>query len=95
LPEQQATITQSLNAAESSPEQRQQLETWLEARMAEDPQFAQELRQLAQEIQQVIQIDDVQAKNIQQVFGGSGLQVNDPQAPVIQTGENANINFNY
>lgn len=94
-PEGQAVVTQMLESAESSLEQRQKLETWLGERMAKDAQFAEELRQLAQVIHQVIQIDEVQAKNLQQVFGGSGLQVNDPQAPVVQAGENANISFNY
>ncbi len=85
-PDQQAAVAAALEQADL-PERRQKLEQWLEKGMAQNTQFAQELRQLAQGIEQVIQIEDVQAKNIQQVFGGQGQQVNDPQAPVIQTVE--------
>ncbi len=94
-PEGQAGVAQMLEAAESSPEQRQKLETWLDAGMAKDPQFAAELRTLAQEIHQVIQIDQVQGKNIQQVFGGQGIMAPDANAPIIQAGENAKFEFNY
>ena len=55
--------------------------------------FVQEVKQLAAEIHQEIQ-SEVKAKNVQPIFGGQGLQVNDPQAPVIQA-KDSPITFNY
>lgn len=54
----------------------------LEAAMKEDDAFAQEVRQLASEINQEINIGEVLGKNIQNVYGGSPVQINDPTAPV-------------
>ncbi|MEX0271089.1 hypothetical protein AB3R30_18290 [Leptolyngbyaceae cyanobacterium UHCC 1019] len=49
---------------------------------------------IAQEIHQVIvQFDDVNAKNVQQIFGGQGLQVNDPKSQVIQAGDDNKFYF--
>ena len=59
--------------------------------MKQEPAFADELQQIAQ---QIINIEKVEG-NVMNVFGGQGLQVNDPNAPVIQAGESANITFNY
>ena len=88
-PEQQAAIVQSLQAADESLEQRQHLESWLTARMAEDPQFAEELRRLALEIDQVIRPEAVPARNVQQNIGAPGIQLNDSSGAVSQT-----INYN-
>jgi hypothetical protein len=93
-PEQQQAVSQALEAADR-PEQRQKLEKWLEAGMNQNAQFAQELRQLAQAIQQVIQVGDVQAKNVQQVFGGQGIMAPDAQAPIMQADKIDKIEFNY
>lgn len=59
----------------------------------ENDDFTKRVRELVTEIHQEIQ-SEVQAKNSQQIFGGQGLQVNDPQAPVIQA-KDSPITFNY
>jgi histidinol-phosphate/aromatic aminotransferase/cobyric acid decarboxylase-like protein len=63
----------------------------LEAEMVADPQFAAEVRQIAQ---QIINIETIEGRNVQQIFGGQGLQVNDPKAPVIQN-KDGSITINY
>jgi hypothetical protein len=60
--------------------------------MADDPQFAQEVRQLAQ---QIINIESVEGRNVQNVYGGEAFQVNDPTAPVIQGGTGHQIHITY
>lgn len=82
-PEQQVAVSQALEAAEL-PEQRQKLEGWLEKGMAANPDFAKELRQLAQEIDQVIYPEE-RARNLQQNIGAPGIQVNDSTGAVSQT----------
>ncbi|MBW4528504.1 MAG: hypothetical protein KME18_25610 [Phormidium tanganyikae FI6-MK23] len=78
------------NAGE--PEGIDDLAYYLKRVMKQDPAFANELQQIAQ---QIINIEKVEGRNVMNVFGGQGLQVNDPQAPTIQAGENANFTFNY
>ncbi|WP_448601688.1 hypothetical protein [Thermoleptolyngbya sp.] len=95
-PEKQKQLEQAMAAAETSPDQRQKLEEWLDRMMREHPEFAAELRTLAQEIHQIINVDTGQARNVQQVFaGGQGLMAPDANAPVIQAGANAQFTFNY
>ncbi|WP_448599370.1 hypothetical protein [Thermoleptolyngbya sp.] len=53
-PEKQKQLEQAMAAAETSPDQRQKLEEWLDRTMREHPEFAAELRTLAQEIHQII-----------------------------------------
>jgi hypothetical protein len=61
-----------------------------------DQNLKAEVEPIVQEIHQtIVQFDDIIGRNVQQVSGGQGLQVNDPNAPVIQAGDNANFNFNY
>jgi signal transduction histidine kinase len=72
-------------------------EAWIqqqvEAALAE-PDMVQGVEPLAQELQQVlVQIEAGNARNVQQVSGGQGQQVNDPNAPVIQAGDNARFYF--
>lgn len=74
-------------AANGSEEEQKKLEAHLSEVLTSDPSFNQKVKQLATEIYQAIQ--EVDAHNVQQIFGGQGLQVNDPKAPVIQAGENA------
>ena len=61
--------------------------------MAEDDEFAQQVKSLAQEIQQVISIGQVQGQNVQNVFGGEANQVNNPTGPVITGGSNNTYNI--
>ncbi|MGF1522619.1 MAG: hypothetical protein ACFBSF_09920 [Leptolyngbyaceae cyanobacterium] len=46
---------------------------YLQAVMADDPDFADEIRQLAQQINN---IDGIEGRNVQNVFGGQGQQFN-------------------
>lgn len=92
-PEKQRQLEQAMAAAETSPDERQKLEAWLERMMQQHPDFAEELRKLAQEIHQIINIDKVQGRNVQQVFGGQGLQVSDPNQPVFQIQGNPIFNL--
>ncbi|HIK39292.1 hypothetical protein [Thermoleptolyngbya sp. M55_K2018_002] len=92
-PEKQRQLEQAMAAAETSLDERQKLEAWLERMMQQHPDFAEELRKLAQEIHQIINIDKVQGRNVQQVFGGQGLQVNDPNQPVFQIQGNPIFNL--
>jgi hypothetical protein len=78
-------------AANGSQEAQKKLLEFLREILVSDSLLKQEVGQLAEEIYQVVQFDDVNARNVQQVFGGQGLQVNDPKSPVIQAGENAKI----
>ncbi len=66
---------------------------YLGVAMAEDDEFAQQVKSLAQEIQQVISIGQVQGQNVQNVFGGEANQVNNPTGPVITGGSNNTYNI--
>ena len=74
------------------PEGIEDLAYHLKRVMKQEPAFAHELQQIAQ---QIINIEKVEGRNVMNVFGGQGLQINDPNAPTIQAGESANITFNY
>ncbi|MEO0432050.1 MAG: hypothetical protein AAF151_10190 [Cyanobacteria bacterium J06656_5] len=67
--------------------------SYLDIAMDEDDDFAQQVRALAQEIQQVISIDQVQGQNVQNVFGGEGNQVNSPDGPVVMGGSGNTIHI--
>jgi hypothetical protein len=50
-----------------------------------DGAFAEQMKGMVQEIQTLVQFDDVNAQNVQQIFGGQGLQVNAAQEqPIFQ-----------
>ena len=61
----------------------------------ENPAFVEMVKPIAQEIHQVVvQFDDVNARNVQQIFGGQGLQVNEKQdQPIIQIQGNPTLHF--
>ncbi|WP_250566006.1 AAA-like domain-containing protein, partial [Adonisia turfae] len=63
---------------------------YLGVAMAEDDNFTQRVSTLAQEIQQIISIE--QLRPGQNVFGGEGSQVNNPDGPVF-TGSGNTINI--
>jgi hypothetical protein len=94
-PEQQVALEKSMALAETQPEERDRLEQRLAKAMEADPSFAQELRQLAQPIYQIIHIDEVKGRNVQNVMGGLGVQVNDSNAPNIVGGEGSTFNLNF
>jgi len=80
------------NGGKVTDPQIRQLTPHLEAAMREDGSFAQEVRQLANEIDQEINIGEILGNN-QTVYGGSAVQINDPNAPVF-TGNIENSTFN-
>lgn len=66
--------------------------SYLGVAMVEDPDFAQQVRALAHDIQQVIKIDQVQGQNVQNIFGSTAYQVNNAESQVIQ-GDGNTINI--
>ncbi|MEX0268200.1 hypothetical protein AB3R30_03575 [Leptolyngbyaceae cyanobacterium UHCC 1019] len=82
-------------AAKGSEPELKQIQDYLLKEM-ENPEFVGMVQPIAQEIHQVlVQMEDVNARNSMQVFGGEGFQNNDPQAPIFQGVHNSPININY
>lgn len=81
-------------AAKGSEPELKQVQEYLSKEM-EKPEFREMVKPIAQEIHQVIVwFDDVNAKNVQQIFGGQGLQVNEKQdQPIIQVQGNPTFHF--
>ncbi|MBD2022003.1 hypothetical protein H6F43_17630 [Leptolyngbya sp. FACHB-36] len=81
-------------AAKGSQPELKQVRDYLLKEM-ENPAFVEEVKPIAQEIHQVlVRFDDVNAKNVQQIFGGQGLQVNERQdQPIIQIQGNPTMHF--
>ena len=68
----------------------------LEAAMKADDSFAQDIRQRASEINQDVNIGEILGENVQNIYGGSAVQINDPKAPVFTgdiSGGTININI--
>ena len=55
----------------------------LESAMTGDEEFAKEIQKLASEIDRDIDISEILGKNVMNVYGGSAVQINDPNAPVL------------
>ena len=87
-----STVEQSQQITE---EQIRQITPYLEQAMSRDSEFSQSIQKLAYEIDQEININDVIGQNVQNVYGGSAVQITDPNAPVI-TGDinNSPMTFN-
>ncbi len=69
---------------------------YLGVAMDQDEAFAQQVRSLAQEIQQVLSAGQVRGQtvqNVQNVFGGEAKQLNNPTGPVIMGGHNNTIHI--
>lgn len=81
-------------AAKGAEPELTQVRTYLLKEM-ENPTFLEAVKPIAQEIHQVIvQMEEVNAKNLQQIFGGQGLQVNEKQdQPIIQIQGNPTLHF--
>ena len=81
-------------AAKGSEPELKQIQDYLLKEM-ENPEFMGMVQPIAQEIHQVmVQFDDVNAKNVQQIFGGQGLQVNERQdQPIVQIQGNPTLHF--
>ena len=84
-----------LQAAEKgSVEDTQKLKNYLDALWTRNPEFGQQVQQLAKEIHFELTRNDIQAESLQQNFAGQGLQVNNPTAPTFQT-KDSPITINY
>lgn len=66
----------------------------LEAAMKEDAAFAQDIQQLSNEINQEITVNEILGRNIQNIYGGAPVQINDPEAPIF-TGPISGGTFNF
>jgi hypothetical protein len=67
---------------------------YLDMAARKDTAFGQQVQSLVQEIQTLVQFDDVNAQNVQQIFGGQGLQVNSSQEqPIFQIQGNPTIHI--
>ena len=66
----------------------------LEAVMKADKSFAEEVQQLASEINQEINIGEILGENVMNVYGGSAVQINDPKAPIF-TGDISGGTFTF
>ncbi|MBW4659802.1 MAG: hypothetical protein KME15_14090 [Drouetiella hepatica Uher 2000/2452] len=81
-------------AAEGSTEAQKQLITYLHKVLESDLALKQEAQKLAAEIHLEVTNNDIQARNVQYVTGqAQGLQVNDPNQPVIQVQGNPTFHF--
>jgi hypothetical protein len=68
--------------------------SFLDMAVRKDTAFGQQVQSLVQEIRTLVQFDDVNAQNVQQIFGGQGLQVNASQKqPIIQIQGNPTLHF--
>ena len=81
-------------AAKGSEPELKQMRDYLLKEM-ENPEFVGMVQPIVREIHQVlVQMDDVNAKNVQQIFGGQGLQVNERQdQPIVQIQGNPTLHF--
>jgi hypothetical protein len=81
-------------AANGSEPELKQIRAYLLKEM-ENPTFVEMVKPIAEEIHQVIvQMDTIHARNVQQIFGGQGLQVNERQdQPIIQIQGNPTLHF--
>jgi maleate cis-trans isomerase len=88
-------LNAAVESGNSVTEQQIKLLTpYLETAMKTDPAFAEDVRQLASEIHQEINIGEILGENVMNVYGGSAVQINDPKAPVI-TGDISGGNFTF
>ncbi|WP_041566373.1 hypothetical protein [Nostoc punctiforme] len=89
-------VQEALTKAEQgSKEDLNFVAAYLQVEMDSYPQFGEEVQSLAKEIHQEINIDKVQGKNVQNVYGGQGFQSIDSKAPTFQGVDNSLITINY
>ncbi|MEH1868353.1 MAG: hypothetical protein V7K69_25615 [Nostoc sp.] len=84
-----------IKAEQGSKEDLNLVAAYLQVEMDSYPQFGEEVQSLAKEIHQEINIDKVQGKNVQNVYGGQGFQSIDSKAPTFQGVDNSPITINY
>ena len=66
----------------------------LEAAMKDETAFAQEVQQLANKINREINIGEILG-NVQNIFGGASVQIDNPDGPVFQGVKDSNISITY
>jgi hypothetical protein len=71
------------------------LKSYLQVSMDTDPNFDQDVRQLAAQIYQEIQVENTQGRNVQQNFEGTNTQINDAQGPILNDISGGTINITY
>ena len=82
----------ALTATETgSKESLQLVAQYLDSEMQWDENFAQEVKNLARDIQQEIEIGEMRGENIQNVYGGEGNQYNNK----FQGLQNSSISIHY
>ncbi|MBW4499021.1 MAG: hypothetical protein KME57_05460 [Scytonema hyalinum WJT4-NPBG1] len=80
---------------EGSKEDVDLISAYLQVAMDTDDKFAQDIQQLAEEINQEINIGKIEGRNVQNVYGGEAYQNNDSKAPIFQGVDNSPITINY
>ena len=86
-----AAAEQAISAAEvGDSEGLQDVGAFLRLAMTQDQEFAAQLRQIAE---QIINVGKIEGRNVQNIYSGQGLQVNDPKSQVIQAAEGAKFYF--
>lgn len=82
-------------AGQGSEAETKTLKAYLDKALTPEAELTREVKPFVQEIHQVIvQMENVSAENLMQVFDGQGLQVNNPSAPTIQA-KDSPITINY
>lgn len=99
LRQEKLTALRQAQAIETSAAVQFQLKQQIQTEETAIAQLETQLTQLEQELSTPTQIpappEPPPAQNVQNISGGQGWQVNDPQAPVIQGGANNTFNFHY
>ncbi|MCY6494592.1 hypothetical protein [Leptolyngbya sp. GGD] len=79
-------------AEQGNPEGLQDVGAFLRLAMSQDQEFAAQVRQIAE---QIIHIDKIEGRNVQNNYGGENYQVNEPQGTTVQGGTNNTYTFNF
>ncbi|MGA1284328.1 MAG: hypothetical protein ACO34J_09745 [Prochlorothrix sp.] len=88
-------VLKALDPDEGTEEAEETLRSYLKVKMDEDPEFERQVRDLAAQVYQEIQVDNTQGRNVQQVFGGKATQINDAQGPILGDISGGTINIGY
>jgi hypothetical protein len=82
-------------AANGSTDDQEKLFLYIRETLDANTALNQDAKIIADEIHQVISLNNTNAENIQQIFGGQGIQINEKQdQPIMQFQGNPTININ-
>ncbi|KKJ00037.1 hypothetical protein [Prochlorothrix hollandica] len=91
-----AEVVAVLEGTLEDPEEAEEtLGFYLKKKMKADGEFDREVRQLAAAVYQDITVEEVQARNMQQNFGGTNTQINDAQGPILKEISGGTIHISY